>query len=202
MWFIIKSLKLCGFYVGILKRLVIKPRLLFYNIFYSRYSFQAETYTLVEKCNNSWWTLISIPDFSVGVNFTYEQKCIHSNLNTSRIHHNSKKRDWNLSPSKVVTFLYGGTCLCIHVYKEYTSCSLSSSSNVNSFFFTVLSWFLKLNSAAFFCNLANLFSYFETFFSVGLMLWEKLRKIVQILFGWYPKIWHIFEAFVWFFSFG
>ena len=46
----------------------------------------------------------------------------------------------------------------------------SSSSMVNSFFFTVFSWFLKLNSAAFFWSLANLFSYFETFFSVGLML--------------------------------
>jgi hypothetical protein len=27
-----------------------------------------------------------------------------------------------------------------------------------------------LNSAAFFCNLANLFSYFETFFRVGFWL--------------------------------
>ena len=51
-----------------------------------------------------------------------------------------------------------------------TSWSLVSSSNVNSFFFTVLSWVLKLNLAASFCNLANLFSYFETFLSDGLML--------------------------------
>lgn len=48
--------------------------------------------------------------------------------------------------------------------------SLSSSSRVNSFFLTTLSWLRKLNSAAFFCSLANLFSYLETFFSVGLTL--------------------------------
>ena len=41
---------------------------------------------------------------------------------------------------------------------------------VNSFFLTVFNWFRKLNSAAFFWSLANLFSYFETFFSEGLML--------------------------------
>merc|ERR1719468_974336 len=45
----------------------------------------------------------------------------------------------------------------------------SSSSMENSFFFPVFSWFLKLNSAAFFCSLANLFSYLDTFFRVGLM---------------------------------
>lgn len=50
--------------------------------------------------------------------------------------------------------------------------SLSSSSKVNSFFFTTLSWLRKLNSAAFFWSLANLFSYFETFLSVGLTLKE------------------------------
>jgi hypothetical protein len=48
--------------------------------------------------------------------------------------------------------------------------SLSSSSKVNSFFLTTLSWLRKLNSAAFFCNLANLFSYLETFLRVGLTL--------------------------------
>lgn len=48
--------------------------------------------------------------------------------------------------------------------------SLSSSSRVNSFFLTCLSWLRKLNSAAFFWSLANLFSYLETFFSVGFML--------------------------------
>ena len=47
---------------------------------------------------------------------------------------------------------------------------------VNSFFFTVFSWFLKLNSAAFFWSLANLFSYLETFFSVGLMLERDYRR--------------------------
>ena len=46
----------------------------------------------------------------------------------------------------------------------------SSSSIVNSFFLTVFSWFLKLNSAAFFWSFANLFSYFDTFFNVGFML--------------------------------
>ena len=34
-------------------------------------------------------------------------------LNTSRIHPISIKRDRNLSPSKVVAFLYIGTCLCL-----------------------------------------------------------------------------------------
>ena len=37
-------------------------------------------------------------------------------LNTSRIHPNSIKSDWNLSPSKVVTFLYIGTCLCVQPF--------------------------------------------------------------------------------------
>merc|ERR1719336_795157 len=45
----------------------------------------------------------------------------------------------------------------------------SSSSMVNSFFLTVLSWFRKLNSAAFFWSLANLFSYFDTFCNVELI---------------------------------
>lgn len=53
--------------------------------------------------------------------------------------------------------------------------SLSSSSRVNSFFLTTLSWLRKLNSAAFFCSLANLFSYLETFFSVGLTLCVRVR---------------------------
>ena len=54
----------------------------------------------------------------------------------------------------------------------------SSSSMVNSFFLTVLSWFRKLNSAAFFWSLANLFSYFDTFFNVGLMLIKsRMKKI-------------------------
>ena len=41
---------------------------------------------------------------------------------------------------------------------------------VNSFFLTVFSWLRKLNSAAFFWSLANLFSYLETFLREGLML--------------------------------
>lgn len=41
---------------------------------------------------------------------------------------------------------------------------------MNSFFLTCLSWLRKLNSAAFFWSLANLFSYLDTFFSVGFML--------------------------------
>lgn len=54
--------------------------------------------------------------------------------------------------------------------------SLSSSSKVNSFFFTCFSWLRKLNSAAFFWSFANLFSYFDTFFKVGFMLGnEKAR---------------------------
>lgn len=48
--------------------------------------------------------------------------------------------------------------------------SLSSSSRVNSFFLTTFSWLRKLNSAAFFWSLANLFSYLDTFLSVGLTL--------------------------------
>lgn len=54
--------------------------------------------------------------------------------------------------------------------KQIVMITSSASSRVNSFFFTVLSWFLKLNSAAFFCSFANLLSYFDTFFRVGLML--------------------------------
>ena len=44
------------------------------------------------------------------MNFAYKQKSIPTlQLNTSRIHPNSKKRDRNLSPSKIVTFLYVDT---------------------------------------------------------------------------------------------
>lgn len=57
--------------------------------------------------------------------------------------------------------------------------SLSSSSRVNSFFFTTFSWFLKLNSAAFFWSLANLFSYLETFFNVGLTLKQLRGHVVN-----------------------
>lgn len=58
--------------------------------------------------------------------------------------------------------------------------SLSSSSRVNSFFFTTLSWLRKLNSAAFFWSLANLFSYLETFFSGGLMLSKIKMKFLGV----------------------
>jgi len=54
--------------------------------------------------------------------------------------------------------------------------SLSSSSKVNSFFLTCFSWLRKLNSAAFFWSLANLFSYFDTFFRVGFMLEENAMR--------------------------
>lgn len=62
--------------------------------------------------------------------------------------------------------------------------SFSSSSIVNSFFLTTLSWLRKLNSAAFFCNLANLFSYLETFLSVGFTLETNLRKKYFQVFIW------------------
>lgn len=55
--------------------------------------------------------------------------------------------------------------------------SLSSSSKVNSFFLTCFSWLRKLNSAAFFWSLANLFSYLDTFFRVGFMLqWNEINE--------------------------
>ena len=51
--------------------------------------------------------------FSVGVNSTYKQKCIHSSWTLQEFTPTVKKRDRNLTPSKVVTFLYVDTCLCI-----------------------------------------------------------------------------------------
>ena len=81
--------------------------------------------------------------------------------------------------------------------EEGLTAAPSSSSMANSFFLTVFSWVLMLNSEAcrsevrgqrsevkpatsspsqlprvltFFCSFANLFSYLETFFRVGLML--------------------------------
>merc|ERR1719419_2041872 len=62
----------------------------------------------------------------------------------------------------------------------FFSADLSSSSIANSFFLTVLSWVRILNSAAFFCSLANLFSYLETFFSVGFMNFP-LRSLTAML---------------------
>merc|ERR1712054_702117 len=50
-----------------------------------------------------------------------------------------------------------------------------------SSFLTVLSWFLKLNSAAFFWSLANLFSYLDTFFRVGLMNFP-LKSLTAMFF--------------------
>ena len=47
---------------------------------------------------------------------------------------------------------------------------------VNSFFLTCFNWLRKLNSAAFFCNFANLFSYFETLRNEGLMLRAHKKK--------------------------
>ena len=68
------------------------------------YSILKETCTYLEKCNNFWWTWILIPYFSVGVNFTHKQKCIHSSWTLQEFIPTVKK-DQNLSPSKVVTFL-------------------------------------------------------------------------------------------------
>ena len=63
------------------------------------------------------WTQIFIPYFSVGVNFTYKQKYVHTlqMKHFKNFHPNiNRKRDRNLSPSKVVTFLYIGTCwVCV-----------------------------------------------------------------------------------------
>ena len=73
--------------------------------FKNRYLPTYQTCTFVEKCNNFWWTLISIPYFSVGVNFTYKQKCIHSSWTLQEFTPTVKKRDWNLSPSIVVTYI-------------------------------------------------------------------------------------------------
>ena len=70
----------------------------------------AETCTYVEKCNNFWWTCISIPYFSIGVKFTCKQKCMHSSWTLQEFTPTVKKRYRNPSPSKVVTFLYVGTC--------------------------------------------------------------------------------------------
>lgn len=75
-------------------------------------------------------------------------------------------------------------CLIKTVQSKNGPTSLSSSSRVNSFFFTTFSWFLKLNSAAFFWSLANLFSYLETFFKVGLTLKTK----TQLLWFMYKEI--------------
>lgn len=77
------------------------------------------------------------------------------------------------TPNKVSSLIF--TCFFLNDFSlEWLivtiHTSLSSSSKVNSFFLTTLSWLRKLNSAAFFCNLANLFSYLETFFNVGLTL--------------------------------
>lgn len=72
----------------------------------------------------------------------------------------------------------------VNVYENLndTLTSLSSSSKVNSFFLTTLSWLRKLNSAAFFCNLANLFSYLDTFFKVGLTLCgEREERLLESL---------------------
>ena len=40
-------------------------------------------------------------------------------LNTSRIHPNSKKRDQNISPSNVAAFLYKSTYLCFSSVDKY-----------------------------------------------------------------------------------
>jgi len=64
--------------------------------------------------------------------------------------------------------------------EEIGKAAPSSSSMANSFFLTVFSWVLMLNSEAFFCSFANLFSYLETFFRVGFMNFP-LRSLTAIL---------------------
>lgn len=65
--------------------------------------------------------------------------------------------------------------------------SFSSSSKVNSFFLTTLSWLRKLNSAAFFWSLANLFSYLETFFKAGLTLLGRKHLDQFLVTGHYTR---------------
>ena len=121
--------------------------------------------------------------------FSHWSKKQHSKIiqNRNQANHTAKLASWasggasevdldlpSFSPKTQSGFFWkDSTVLTAQLYTKshatFTSCSLSSSSKVNSFFLTVLSWFRKLNSAAFFCNLANLFSYLETFFKVGLM---------------------------------
>ena len=65
------------------------------------------------------------------VNFNYINKNVYTPiLNTSRIHPNSKKRDRNLSPSKVVTFLYVGTW---YMSLEYMGISTNLAKLVKKF---------------------------------------------------------------------
>lgn len=70
-------------------------------------------------------------------------------------------------------FAYKQTAFRTTINDKNPVVTSASSSSVNSFFFTTFSWFLKLNSAAFFCSLANLLSYFDTFFKAGLILQQK-----------------------------
>merc|ERR1719197_1912087 len=51
----------------------------------------------------------------------------------------------------------------------YLACCYSKVSDVIHIIYLAFSWLAKANLAAFSCNLANLFSYLETFFRVGLM---------------------------------
>ena len=76
----------------------------------------------------------------------------------------------SLLKNYIYTYIYIERRTASSLSKTIVLTSLSSSSRVNSFFLTCLSWLRKLNSAAFFWSLANLFSYLETFFSVGFML--------------------------------
>merc|ERR1719197_1915469 len=51
----------------------------------------------------------------------------------------------------------------------YLACCYSKVSDVIHIIYLAFSWLAKANLAAFSCSLANLFSYLETFFRVGLM---------------------------------
>ena len=66
--------------------------------------------------------------FTVGVNSgSVQLECIHFCLYLSKIHSNTEIRDWNLCPSKVVTFLYIDTFLCYILYVVHQSTSFSKN---------------------------------------------------------------------------
>ena len=79
----------------------------------------------------------------------------------SKIHPNTEIRDRNLSPSKVVTFLYVGTCLCyisIYIYRIQLSSPQSLTSWIVIYWECYLALWLKTYLHNWNCNFWFLYS--------------------------------------------
>ena len=132
-----------------------------YNIHIWYLLYIPETYTYIEKCNNFWWTLISIYFFYCWGEFLKCSAGVYTFLFISKIHPNTEIRDRNLSPSKIVTFLCFSKAdqVMPECKKKFEIFSSLHQNSVWNFFLNTL---ISTLEASLHCNFSRILAHCET----------------------------------------